>query len=63
MEKKVKESKQPEEVRTTFRGKVSKYGFLHFGKPLAKAWGLTKGTEQPITIELTTDGALIIRKP
>lgn len=48
--------------QTTFEAKINKYGFLHFGKPLMKAWNLTKGTEQPVTIEITTEGSLIIRK-
>ena len=48
--------------KKVFEGKINKYGFLHFGKPLVEAWQLSKGTEQPVTIELTAEGALIIRK-
>jgi len=56
MEKKNKE-------KQAFKGKVNTYCFIHLPKKLREAWGITKGTEQPITIELTTEGALIIRKP
>lgn len=48
--------------KKVFQGKVNKYGFLHFGKNLMEAWGITKGVEQPITIELTVDGNLVIKK-
>ena len=48
--------------KKVFEGKINKYGFIHFGKPLMEAWQLSKGTEQPVTIELTAEGALIIRK-
>ena len=50
------------EAQATFKGKINKYGFLHFGKGLMQAWNLIKGTEQPVTIELTPEGALIFRK-
>jgi hypothetical protein len=50
------------QIQTTFEGKVNKYGFIHLSKRVREAWGVTKGTEQPITIELTDDNALIIRK-
>jgi len=49
-------------TQTTFEAKINKYGFLHFGKSLMEAWNLTKGTEQPVTVELTDEGSLIIRK-
>jgi len=55
--------KKNREKQATFTGKVNTYSFIHLPKKLREAWGITKGTEQPITIELTTEGALIIRKP
>ena len=50
------------ESQTTFKGKVNKYAFIHLDKSLREAWGITRGTEQPVTIEITAEGALIIRK-
>lgn len=58
-----KMKKKNRETQTTFLGKVNTYCFIHLPKKLREAWGITKGTEQRITIELTTDGTLIIRKP
>ena len=46
----------------TFKGKVNKYAFIHLDKSIREAWGITKGTEQPISIELTAEGNLVIRK-
>ena len=60
--KKVDEALHAEKAQTTFEAKVNKYGFLHFGKAIMKAWNLSKGTEQPVTIELTPDDVLTIRK-
>ena len=45
-----------------FKGKVNKYCFIHLGKSLREAWNFTKGTEQPITIELTAEGNLVVKK-
>ena len=55
------ETLHTEEAQTTFEGKVNKYGFIHLKKPLMEAWSLTKGIEQPITIEIT-EGNLVIKK-
>lgn len=53
---------KPEEPQTTFKGKVNAYGFIHLNKKLQKAWDITKGTKYPLTIELTAEGNLILRK-
>ena len=45
--------------KKVFQGKINKYGFLHFGKALMQAWNLSKGTEQPVTIELVEDDLVI----
>ena len=48
--------------KKVFEGKINKYGFLHFNKPLREAWGVQKGNEYPITIELTAEGNLVVKK-
>ena len=50
------------ETQKVFKGKINAYAFLHLPKPLRKSWGITKGTEQAVSIELTSENALIIRK-
>ena len=50
------------EAQTTFEAKVNKYAFIHLPKSLREAWGLTKGTEQVISIDLTSEGNLVIKK-
>jgi len=47
--------------QTTFEAKVNKYAFIHLSQKLRKAWGITKGTEQAVTIKLV-EGNLVIRK-
>ena len=65
MAKKEKDNNLAEEAqltKTTFKGKVNKYCFIHLKKPVMEAWGIKKGVEQPITIEITAEGNLRIRK-
>lgn len=57
-----KPTEEAQPTQTTFEAKINKYGFLHFGKPLMEAWQLSKGVEQPVAVELTPEGSLIIRK-
>ena len=74
MAKKNKTDKPTEEAKATdsppipsnvspekkvFQGKINKYGFLHFSKGLVQAWNLSKGVEQPVTIELIEDNFVI----
>ena len=47
---------------TIFEGKVNRFAFIHLNKALRDAWGITKGTEQVIIIELTAEDALLIKK-
>ena len=61
-DKSADEALHAKETQMTFKSKVNKYGFLHFGKPLMEAWQLSKGVEQPVAIELTSEDSLIIRK-
>ncbi|MFQ6068808.1 MAG: hypothetical protein ACE5KD_04605 [Candidatus Bathyarchaeia archaeon] len=56
------EALHTEEAQTTFSSKINKWGFIHLNKQIRNAWGITKGTEQTVTIELTAEGSLIIRK-
>ena len=56
------ETLHAEEAQTTFKGKLNKYTFIHLPKTLREAWNIQKGTERPVTLELTAEGALIIRK-
>ena len=65
MAKKEKDNNLAEEAqltKTTFKGKVNKYGFIFLDRHVQAAWGITKGVEQPVTVELTAEGDLIIRK-
>jgi len=49
-----------------FKGKVNAYGFIHLTKKLMEAWDIQKDGNKfeitQVTIELTVDCALIIRK-
>jgi len=60
MEKEKKEDKPT--AQTTFEGKVNAYGFIHLPKGLRQAWDIQKGTEQAVTIEITAENALIVRR-
>jgi len=62
---KTKETKQAVESNSaTFpiEGKVNKYGFIYLDGDILAAWGLSKGKEQRIALDMTQDGALILRK-
>jgi hypothetical protein len=47
----VPEQVEPASATFPFAGEINKYGFLHFGKDVMAALGLTKGVAHKIIIE------------
>jgi len=63
-EKKPKEPKQavePKSAHFPCEGKINKYLFLYLDSNVASAFGIEKGKEYPVSIDLK-DGALVIKK-
>ncbi len=62
-EKKERKANAKKPVKTKFptEGKLNKYGFIYLDTDVLAAWGLSKGTEQKLSIDLE-DGALTVRK-
>lgn len=52
-------AKAPE--KTEFKGKVNKYGFMHFEKDLLAALGWAKGEDIPVKITRTEKGIAVER--
>lgn len=61
---KANESAQTVETKSAkfpTEGKLSKYGFIYLDADVLAAWGLSKGSEQQLSIDLKEDD-LVIRK-
>lgn len=56
-----KKAPAPEKGPFPAEGKINKYGFLYFSGDMLAAFGLRKGTEAKLSINLE-NGALVLRK-
>lgn len=50
-----------EKAKGVFKGKINKYGFLHFSKDLMETLGWTKGVDIGVKITRTTNGIAVER--
>jgi hypothetical protein len=50
-----------EKAKGVFKGKINKYGFLHFGKDLMETLRWTKGEDIPVKITRTANGIAVER--
>jgi len=55
------EKEKPQGVTFPIQAKVNKYAFIFLSSDIQEAWGIEKGKEYPISVDLK-DGALIIKK-